>query len=297
MRIVLTGSSGLIGSAVRARLTGDGHTVVPLVRRKPEAGEVAWDPDAGVLDATHLGSVDAVVHLAGEGIAAKRWTAVQKDRILTSRVRGTELIAATIARMPVQPAVLISASAIGYYGDRSDEILTESSGAGKGFLAETCRQWEQSTGAASDAGIRVVLLRFGVVLAAHGGALAKMLPPFRMGLGGVVGSGRQWMSWITLPDITGIVEWAVRDAKLSGAVNAVSPHAITNADFTRALGKAIRRPTAAPLPSFAARIIFGEMADELLLASSRVEPAKLKEAGYAFQHSDINSAMRSVFDP
>jgi uncharacterized protein (TIGR01777 family) len=284
----------MIGRSVRARLTRFGHTVVPLVRRKPSAVEIGWDPEEGVLNAEQLGHVDAVINLAGESIAGKRWTIAQKQRIVTSRVRGTSLLAGVLAQLPVKPRVLISASAIGYYGDKGNQIMTESSPMGKGFLPDVCRQWEQATSAASDAGIRVVLLRFGIVLSAEGGALAKMLPPFRMGLGGVIGTGLQWMSWISLRDVDAIIADTLEDESFAGPINVVSPQAVTNAAFTSALGKVLGRPTLAPLPAGAARFIFGQMADEMLLASNRVEPAVLNDAGYNFLHPDINSALRAA---
>lgn len=294
MKILLTGSSGLVGSALRKQLTQEGHTVVPLVRHPAGDGEIFWNPDAGTLDAKQLTDIEAVIHLAGESVAGKRWTDLQKERILSSRVRGTELLAKTIAELPIPPHVLLSASATGYYGDTGDNLVTEESPAGEGFLADVCQEWEQSTFAASSAGIRVVRVRIGIVLAENGGALEKMLPPFRMGLGGVIGSGHQWMSWITLADLCGIFRYLLEDDSIYGPVNAVSPYSVTNAAFTQALGKALGRPAVVPVPAFALRLLLGEMADERLLASSRIEPAVLNQAGYTFLHPDIDSALRTL---
>ena len=295
MNILVTGASGLIGSALVSALTAAGHGVTRLVRSQPKSGEkaVRWDPMAGTIDPRAFEGVDAVVHLAGENIAA-RWTPAQKVKIRDSRVKGTQVLSEALARLASPPKVLVSASAIGYYGDRGTEILTEDSAPGAGFLAEVCRAWEAATEPARQHGMRVVRLRFGIVLSAAGGALPKMLPPFRLGLGGVLGSGQQYMSWIALDDAVGAIQHAVVTDALQGPVNAVAPQAVTNQEFTKTLGKVLGRPTVFPLPAFAARLMFGEMADELLLASARVQPAKLLASGFSFRYPELESALRHL---
>jgi len=295
MNILVTGSSGLIGSSLVPFLTAGGHRVTRLVRSQPKPGEMAirWDPDAGALDAKSLEGVEAVVHLAGESIA-ERWTAEKKRRILDSRVKGTRLLSDTLARLETPPKVLVCASAIGYYGDRGEEMLTEDSAAGSGFLAEVCRDWEGAAEPARIKGIRVVHLRFGMVLSPAGGALAKMLPPFRLGLGGPLGHGRQYVSWIAIDDAVGAIQHAINVEALQGPVNAVAPSAVTNQQFTKTLGKVLGRPTLLPMPAFAARLMFGEMADELLLASARVHPTKLLSTGYVFRYPDLEAALRHL---
>jgi uncharacterized protein (TIGR01777 family) len=238
--------------------------------------------------------VEAVVHLSGESIAAGRWTAARKASIRDSRIRGTSLLAGVLAKLAQPPKVLVSASAIGYYGDRSEELLREDSAPGSDFLAGVCRQWEASTEAASRAGIRTVHLRTGIVLARNGGALAKMVLPFKLGVGGRIGSGRQYMSWIHLEDEVNAILHCLNTADLRGAVNAVAPAAVTNAEFTKVLGRVLRRPTLFPLPALAARIMLGEMADALLLSSQRVEPARLAATGFRFRYSDLEAALRDV---
>ena len=303
MKIVITGSSGLIGTALIASLTeaGDesgseaGHRVTRLVRSRPrtQAGEAHWDPAAGEMDATALEGQDAVVNLAGETIA-ERWTAAKKARIRDSRIQGTRLLCDAMAHLRKRPAVLVNSSAIGYYGDRGAERLTEDSLPGSGFLADVCREWEAATAAAAKAGVRVVCLRTGVVLSAAGGALAKMLPPFRLGLGGRIGSGTQFMSWIALDDLVGIVRHALATPTLAGPVNAVAPNPVTNQEFTTTLGKVLGRPTPFPVPAFAMRLAFGQMAEELLLGSARVEPQRLAASGYSFRFPDLEAALRHV---
>ena len=292
-RIAVTGASGLVGSALRAFLSTAGQEVLPVVRRQPaEAGEIAWDPTAGTTEPAAWDGVDAVVHLAGENIAAGRWNDERKRRIRDSRVRGTRLVAETLAGLERPPRVLVCASAIGYYGDRGDEIVDEDSPAGEGFLAEVCREWEQASEAAERAGIRVVRVRIGVVLSARGGALKKMLPIFRAGLGGVLGSGDQLMSWIALDDLIGILSAALVDERMRGAVNAVAPEPASNTQFTRALGAVLRRPTLVPVPAIALRALAGEMAQQLLLASTGVKPNRLLEAGFPFRTPDLVDALR-----
>jgi len=297
MKIVITGSSGLIGTALIASLTEAGHRVTRLVRSQPraEAGEAHWDPAAGEMDATALEGQDAVVNLAGATIA-ERWTAAKKARIRDSRIQGTRLLCDALAHLQQLPAVLVNASAIGYYGDRGAERLTEDSPPGSGFLADVCREWEGATAAAAQAGVRVVCLRTGVVLSARGGALAKMLPPFRLGLGGRIGSGTQFMSWIALDDLVGIVRHALATPTLAGPVNAVAPNPVTNQEFTTTLGKVLGRPTPFPVPAFAMRLAFGQMADELLLGSARVEPQRIAASGYSFRFPNLEAALRHVLN-
>lgn len=294
MKILVTGATGLVGNALVPLLAGGGHEVVHMGRSAPEAGDVRWDPEGGVLDAGALEGLDAVVHLAGENIATGRWTAEKKRRIRDSRVRGTRLLAETLAGLERPPGVLVSASAIGFYGDRGDEELTEASPAGAGFLPDVCREWEAATEAAQGKGIRVVHARLGVVLGTGGGALAKMLTPFKLGAGGIIGNGRQYMSWITLDDTVAALAHLVATDSAAGPVNVVAPAAVTNHEFTKTLGRVLRRPTLFPMPGFAARLAFGEMADALLLASTRVKPTALLESGYAFRHGSLEEGLRHV---
>ena len=296
MQILVTGSTGLVGSALVPVLTVQQHRVTRLVRSKPadDSDAICWDPQSETLDAAALEGVDAVVHLAGENIAAARWSKAQKERIRDSRVKGTRLLSETLARLERRPKVLVSASAIGYYGNRGDEILDEQSEAGTGFLANVCRQWEASTEAAAEKGIRVVLLRFGMILSPQGGALAKMLTPFRLGLGGRVGSGQQYYSWITLDDAVGVIHHALVTEDLKGPVGASAPHPVTNREFTKTLGRVLRRPTVFPMPAPVARLAFGEMADALLMASARVQPTRLSASGYTFRYPELEGALRHL---
>jgi uncharacterized protein (TIGR01777 family) len=295
MTVLVTGSSGLVGSALVPHLEANGRRVFRLVRQSPQDDtERRWDPETGTLDAADLEGVQAVVHLAGENIASGRWNDAKKDKIRSSREDGTRLLAQGLADLQTPPGVLICASAVGYYGDRGEEILDEESAPGADFLAETCLAWEHAARPATDAGVRTVYLRIGIVLSADGGALAKMLFPFKMGAGGVIGSGNQYMSWVTLSDLVGIVDHALDTDALEGPVNAVSPAPVTNREFTKALGGVLSRPTLFPMPAFAARLAFGEMADALLLSSTRVTPARLQESGYNFQHPELDGALRHV---
>ena len=294
MRIAITGSTGLVGRAVAPMLTGAGHNVLPIVRRQPGPGEIGWNPSANEFDAAELDGVDGVVHLAGENLAAGRWTRVRKDRIRASRVRGTDLVCRKLAGLAKPPRTLVSASAIGYYGDRGDQVLDEGQPPGTDFLADVVREWEAATRPAIDAGIRVVQLRIGVVLAPDGGALARMLTPFKLGLGGRVGNGRQYWSWISIDDIAGAVYHALTTDSLSGPVNATAPNPVTNRQFTRTLGRVISRPTMFPMPAMLAKIAFGEMAEALLLSSTRVQPTRLLESGYTFQHPELEDALREL---
>jgi uncharacterized protein (TIGR01777 family) len=292
-QVLISGASGLVGSALSAFLSTGGHRPVALVRGENRDG-VHWNPERGELDAGALDGFDAIVHLAGENIAGGRWTAARKQRIRDSRVVGTRLVAETLAKMKSPPKTLVCASAIGFYGNRGDEQLSEDAAPGNDFLAEVCQEWEAATAPARDAGVRVVNLRFGVILAEQGGALKKMLPPFRAGAGGKVGNGRQWMSWIEIDDAVGAIHHSLMNEEVSGPVNAVAPNAVTNAEFTKVLGRVLRRPTIFPLPAFAARIAFGELADALLLASTRVVPTKLLKSGYPFRFPDLEPALRHI---
>lgn len=294
MRVAITGASGLVGSALSKSLRQHGREVIPLVRSQPQKGQIHWDPEAGDIDASKLEGVDAVVHLAGEGIAAARWTAAQKAKIKDSRVKGTTLLSQTLSQLKQKPKVFVSSSAIGYYGNRGDESLTESSSSGAGFLADVCKQWEAATSLAVGAGIRVVNLRTGVVLHPEGGALAKMLTPFKMGVGGVVGPGTQYMSWIELGDLVRIIERCLDDSSCSGPINGTAPEPVTNQEFTKALGHTLSRPTIFPMPAFAARLAFGEMADEMLLSSAKVLPAKLQSLGFQFEYPKLTPALEHL---
>ena len=282
----------MVGSALAEHLTGNGDIVHRLVRSAPQSeGEIEWSPDNRTIDADALNGIETVYHLAGENIAEGRWTEAKKARIRDSRVIGTTLLSETLAGLDNPPSTLVAASALGYYGDRGDDIMTEESPPGEGYLPEVCVQWEKSTESAAAAGIRVVNVRIGIVLASSGGALAKMLLPFKMGVGGVLGPGTQYMSWITLDDLVNVFQYCATTEELSGPVNGVAPGAVTNRAYTKALGRALTRPTIFPMPSFAARIAFGEMADALLLSSTRVEPRRLSETGFAFQHPEIDGAL------
>jgi uncharacterized protein (TIGR01777 family) len=293
MRILVSGSTGFVGSALVRLLQQSGHEVVCLVRTRASTTGVLWDPESGRIEADKIDRMDAVIHLAGENIAAKRWDAAQKLRLLNSRIKGTTLLAESLAHRLHPPRVLVSSSAVGYYGNRGSETLREESEPGRGFLADLCRQWERSTEAASQKGIRVVHMRTGIVLGPDGGALAKMMLPFKMGVGGKIGSGDQYMSWIAREDLCRAFVHAIETESLNGAVNGVGPNPVTNLEFTKTLGRVLSRPTVFPVPAIAARFAFGEMADELLLSSQRVEPARLLETGFVFQHTSLESALRA----
>lgn len=293
MRIVISGASGLIGSALVRELTAGGHEVLRLSRGGGAPGTVPWDPAAGRLDPRALEGVEAVVHLAGENIAGGRWTPARKAAIRDSRLRSTDLLARAVAGLERPPRVFVSASALGFYGDRGDERLTESSPPGRGFLADVCREWEGASAPAEAAGLRVVHIRIGLVLARQGGALAEMLLPFRLGLGGPLGSGRQWWSWITLDDVVGAFRHALVDESVRGPVHGVAG-AVTNRDFTRTLCRVLRRPMFLPVPRVALRLLMGEMADALLLASARLEPGRLRDTGYRFRDPELEPALRRL---
>ena len=289
MNVLLTGASGLIGAAVAPALEAAGHRVVKL--RRGEGPGATWDPAGGKVDLAPALPLDAVIHLAGESIGA-RWTPERKRRIRESRVAGTRLLAETLASLPSRPNVLLCASATGFYGDRGDEWLDESSPSGRGFLAELCRDWEAASAPAVSAGIRVVCLRFGIVLARQGGALAKMLPAFRLGIAGRLGDGRQYWSWIALEDAVAALLHALIHESTFGPVNAVSPQPVTNREFTATLGRALRRPTLFAMPRFAVSLLFGEMGREAMLASCRARPSKLSSSGFQFQSPDLETALR-----
>ncbi len=295
-RVVISGASGLVGSHLGPHLERDGWRVDALVRRPPKPGstEVRWDPAGGMIDVAGLEGVDVVVHLAGENIAGGRWNEARKAAIRNSRVDGTRLIARTLAGLEQRPSVFVCASAVGYYGDRGDEELTEESAAGKGFLAEVCRDWEAACEPARKAGIRVVNVRIAMVLSSEGGALPKMLTPFKAGLGGKLGSGEQYMSWISLTDLKRVLKFAIEEEELVGPVNAAAPQPVRNMEFTKTLGEVLGRPTKMTVPKTALRMMVGEMADEMLLVSERVIPARLREAGFTFEHPGLAEALGSA---
>jgi uncharacterized protein (TIGR01777 family) len=297
MNVLVSGSTGLVGTALIPALMAGGHEVIRLVRAKsrtPSKEIIGWNPEASYIDSAGLEGLDAIIHLAGEPIASGRWNSAKKARIRDSRVQGTRLLCEALGHASRRPAVLLCASAIGFYGDRGDEVLTEASAAGTGFLADVCREWEAATDLARQNGIRVVNLRFGVILSTAGGALAKMLTPFKMGVGGLIGTGRQYMSCISIDDCIGAIQHALASENLTGPTNIVQPGPVTNREFTKTLGNVLGRPTIFPMPAFAARLAFGEMADQLLLASARVEPQKLAATGYQFRHPDLETALRHV---
>jgi uncharacterized protein (TIGR01777 family) len=296
MDVLVSGSSGLIGTALGRTLTRAGHRVLRLRRNaNTEGADVGWDPDLGLIDAPALEGLDAVVHLAGEGIGEKRWTDEQKRKILESRTRGTSLLAGAIASRERKPNVFVSASAIGYYGNRGDELLTEQSAPGDDFLADVCRQWEAATAPAVDAGVRTVNLRTGIVLSTDGGALARMVLPFRLGLGGRVGPGTQYMSWVSIDDEVGAIVHALEHESVRGPMNATAPGPVTNADFTHTLGNVLHRPTVLPTPLAPLKLRYGpELVTSLLLFSQRVQPTVLTSTGYQFAHPTLDVALRAV---
>jgi uncharacterized protein (TIGR01777 family) len=288
MKIGITGSTGMVGSALQPFLQKAGHESFPLKRPSH------WNPDKETIDSAAFEGLDAIIHLAGESIAAGRWTASKKARIRDSRVRGTKFLADSVSKLARPPAVLVSMSAVGYYGNRGDEILREDSPPGNSFLADVCREWEAATDTATRKGIRVVHPRTGLVLSRKGGALERIVLPFKLGVGGKIGSGKQYMSWITIDDLCAALLHCVQAGGLHGPVNTVSPSPVTNLQFTKSLGRVLSRPTLFPLPAFAARIVLGEMADELLLSSARVEPAKLLGSRFGFRHREVEPALREL---
>ncbi len=295
MKVAITGSSGLVGGALAPFLTAGGHEVVRLVRRDPKAkDEARWNPESGMIDAGALQGTDAVVHLAGENIAGGRWTEARKSRLRSSRVGPTRLLAETLAGLAKKPRVLVSASAVGYYGNRGDAWMTETDSPADDFLGRLSAEWERAAEPARKAGIRVVHPRIGIVLSSKGGALGKMLLPFKAGLGGVLGPGTQYMSWIALDDLLGVIQHALDRSDMSGPVNAVAPEPVTNAVFTRTLGRVLGRPTIVPAPAFALRLAFGEMADAALLASTRVKAERLLASGFRFRFPELEGALRHL---
>ena len=295
--ITISGATGMIGSALVTRLREGGHGVRRLVRsaRDAQPGDVRWDPSSETLDARVLEGSDAIVHLAGAPIA-RRWTTEHKREIRESRLRGTELIARAVAAMEVKPRVVLSGSAVGYYGDRGDELLDESSAPGNDFLGTLAREWEGAAAPIADAGVRLVLLRTGIVLAPDGGALEKLLLPFKLGVGGPIGGGRQWMSWISLHDHLGAMEHALFTDTLAGPVNLVAPNPVTNSTFATTLGRVLKRPALLPLPGFALELVYGEMAHATLLAGQRALPKALMASGFEFQHPTLEQALRTVLN-
>lgn len=293
MHVLVSGARGLVGSALTAALRARGAEVLSLTRRPAGAGEIGWDPEAGRLEPGDLEGLDAVVHLAGEPIAA-RWTAARREAIRSSRVSGTRLLAGRLAGLECPPRVLVSVSAIGIYGDRGEEPLDETSPPGPGFLADVCREWEAAATPASARGIRLVQPRLGLVLAPQGGALARLLPLFRLGLGGPLGRGRAWWSWVALDDVVAVLVRACDEPGLAGPVNLVAPAPVRNGEFARVLGRVLGRPALLPVPPLVLRAAFGQMARETLLAGARVEPARLLDSGYAFRFPELEGALRHL---
>jgi uncharacterized protein (TIGR01777 family) len=295
MKILVSGSHGLVGAALVESLAAAGHEVFRLVRYAPHSKtEIEWSPDRYSIALARIEGFDAVVSLAGESIAEGRWTDEKKQRIRDSRVKGTKLLGDALANLTAPPKTFVCASAIGYYGNRGDEILNETSAPGSDFLSQVCVDWENATALATEKGIRVVNARFGIILDQNGGALKKMLPPFRMGVGGKIGNGKQWMSWIALADVIGALNFALVHEMLRGPANFVAPNPVTNAEFTKTLGKVLSRPTLFPIPAFGIRLLFGEMGETLLLGSLRVEPQQLKSTGYQFQYPQLEPALRDI---
>ena len=292
MKIAIAGASGLVGTALIPALEAQGHEVTRLVRTAARAGEIEWHPNKDEVSAASLEGFDIIINLAGENIAGGRWTDEQKRKIRDSRVNGAHLLSEAIAKIERKPRAFVCASATGIYGDRGDEILDEQSESGGGFLAGVCREWEMACDLAVKAGVRVVNLRFGPILAREGGMLAKLLTPFKMGMGGKVGSGKQFISWISLEDAINAIVLAINDESIRGPLNVVSPNPVTNEEFTKTLGHVLNRPTALAMPAFAARLAFGEMADEMLLVSQRVMPKRLNAAGFEFKYPGLESALR-----
>ena len=296
LRIAVTGATGMLGSTLTPVLSAAGHRVIPVSRHVVPAG-IVWDPLNGMLNPSDLAGVDAVIHLAGESLAEGRWTADRKVLLRQSRTASTQLLASAMASLPQPPAVLICASAIGIYGNRGDDVLDETSAPGSGFLAALVRDWEASADPAREAGIRVVHARFGVILAREGGALAKMVTPFKLGLGGPFGDGQQWLSWVAMADVLGMISAALTLPELSGPINVTAPEPLRNRDFVAALGQELGRPAVVPIPAFALRLALGEMADEALLSSARVLPRRLEEARFVFRCPELKTALHQALGP
>lgn len=295
MKVLVTGSSGLIGSALISFLEANHEERYKLVRVRADLlpHEIGWDPNQGVMNPSLLEGMDAVVHLAGENIMG-RWTSAKKEKIKESRVKGTQLLCNALSQLKHPPVVLVCASAIGYYGDRDDEVLSEKSLKGEGFLADVCQEWEAATQVASNRGIRTINLRIGMVLSSKGGALKQILPIFKWGLGGQLGSGNQYVSWIAMDDLIRVIMEGIKQEKLVGPMNAVTPYSITNAELTKALGHILHRPTFFSMPNFAVHLLFGELGQEILLSSQRVKPKKLEEVGFQFDYPHLEEALRSI---
>ncbi len=295
MRILVTGATGLVGSAVTTFLEQQGHEVFPLVRSKePVDGQAWWDPAAGECVLGAARPIEAVIHLAGENIASGRWTDEKKKRIRDSRVNGTKLLSEALASLPEQPQVFISSSAIGYYGNRGEEPLTERSSPGDSWLSQVCQDWEAATEPASDTGIRTINLRTGIVLSKEGGMLKRMWLPFKMGVGGIVGSGEQMMSWIDIRDLVQVIHHILFDEEISGPVNGTAPHPVSNREFTKTFGKVIRRPTIFPMPETIVRWVFGELGDELMLKGAMVLPRVLEQSSFEFQHPGLEESLKTL---
>jgi uncharacterized protein len=298
MRILISGASGLIGTATGSAFLADEHTVARFVRPGGDLlpGDVRWDPTASTVESSAMEAADAIIHLSGASIGQGQWTQERKNILRASRIEPTRLLVDAIAKLRRKPRVLVSASAIGYYGNRGDELLSESSPSGSDFLAKLTADWEAESWRADSLGVRTVLLRFGVILSTRGGALPRMLLPFRLGLGGRLGGGKQWISWVALADVVEAVRAAVADERFSGPINVVAPNPVKNAEFTRVLGRAVRRPALFPAPAFMLRLALGEMADGLLLTSQRVEPQKLRESGFRFQFAELPLALGAALE-
>lgn len=295
MKVLITGSTGLLGKDLQKSFTEKGYDMLLASRKEPtDDNHIQWSIEEGFADPEKLEGIDVVVHLAGENVSGLRWTDEKKKAIRDSRVLGTRNVVDAISKLKNKPKVLVASSAIGFYGERGEEEVTESSAAGDNFLAGVCKEWEAESRRAEDAGIRTVLLRTGIVLSKDGGALATMLTPFKLGVGGVVGSGKQWMSWISLEDEIAVINYVIENENIRGAVNAVSPNPVTNHDFTKTLGDVLYRPTFLPLPEFAVSMIFGEMGDALLLASTKVMPKRLEDAGFEFKHPNLKEAIENA---